>query len=254
MMIIFGCIFEERYINLRSQSKIIKSKRVFVDLNDLSEGGNYSKGVQIGVRRPFIVFDEISFSGRIFNASTFFFLLKYSKIFMKTFMRFFRIRCPCCRKRSCTRRCTRSRPPRWQSCFPKRPFAQPFRDIDSKVWGEEECGPKWLSKRKAAVLAVPLASCECRPSLGGSSSQLRKSPQRSELHYRYLLILRESLQRHRLRRCSRSSSLRKSHRAQTNENELPLELFIIREDLAARFLWGETIELERSAEPQWYLL
>jgi hypothetical protein len=39
-----------------------KVKRVFIDLNDLSEGGNYSKGVQIGVRRPFILFDEISVS------------------------------------------------------------------------------------------------------------------------------------------------------------------------------------------------
>ena len=39
-----------------------KVKRVFVDLNDLSEGENYSKGVQRGVRRPFIVFDEISVS------------------------------------------------------------------------------------------------------------------------------------------------------------------------------------------------
>ena len=138
--------------------------------------------------------------------------------------------------------------------LPEASFWRSFRDIDSKVRGEEEYGPKWLSKRKAAVLAVPLASCECRPSLGGSYSQLRKSPQRSELRYRYLLLLRESLQRLRLRRCSRGSSLRKSHRAETNENELPLELFIIREDLAARFLWGETIELKRSAEPQWDLL
>ncbi len=81
---------------------------------------------------------------------------------------------PCCR--NWTHRCTRSHPPRWQSCFPKRPFAQSFRDIDSKAGVEEECGPKWPSKRKAAVLAVPLASRECRPSLGGSSSQLRKSP------------------------------------------------------------------------------
>ena len=144
--------------------------------------------------------------------------MKYSNIFLKTLMRFFRIRCPCCRKRSCTRRCTRSRPPSWQSYFPKRPFAQPFPDIDSKVGGEEECGPKWLSKRKAAVLAVHSLLV------------------RSELLYRYLLLLRESLQRRRLRRCSRSRSLCKSHRALTNENELPLELFIIREDLAARFL------------------
>jgi len=29
-----------------------KVKRVFVYLNDLSEGGNYSKGVQRGVMRP----------------------------------------------------------------------------------------------------------------------------------------------------------------------------------------------------------
>jgi hypothetical protein len=56
-------VFSKRDIYKPSKPKQNnKVKRVFVDLNDLSEGGNNSKGVQIGVRRPFIVFDEISVS------------------------------------------------------------------------------------------------------------------------------------------------------------------------------------------------
>ena len=161
-------------------------------------------------------------------------------------MRFFRIRYPCCRKRSCSRRCTRS-----TIMLPKASFCTtiPGYWLQGGRWGRvwskmaiKKEGSSFSSSTR--FLWVPTLFRRILFPASQISSAIWAT---LSLSASFTRIIATSSPLSLFTR--QRSSQRKSNRAQTTENELPLELFILLEDLAARFLWGETIELERSAEP-----